>query len=233
MKLATFTLSASLACGQSYYYDEADRLIRSTTSDGQATLFVYDDADNLLSVSNQQVPKAPGDFRAERTSATRVTLTWTDLATTEIGYRIERRPLRGYQWQAVRDLPADATSYQDPVPMDQSFVYRVLALGTNDLPSAYSAPLLATAQGSQPLSIRSVRGQNRPDSPFEFRFLSEVGVVYQLEVSENLTESSWTTTAFSLTPGGEELTSVIGNGMSLRVFLSISPTKHRFYRLRR
>lgn len=80
-------------------------------------------------------PTPPSNLLAVASGAG-VILTWADNATTETGYRIERKT-GSDDWSNLIDLPAATKSYADmTVSASTSYQYRVMALGSVN--SAYS-----------------------------------------------------------------------------------------------
>lgn len=76
-------------------------------------------------------PAAPVDLAASTTALTVVHLSWTDVATDESSYRVERREsASGYT--PIRNLAPNEASYDDPtVSADTDYIYRVVAVNAN------------------------------------------------------------------------------------------------------
>lgn len=226
------TLGVSL-WGQTNVYDVEGRLIRVIHAAGKATLYEYDSADNLKSVQNVDVPSAADGLQVERGTETSALLTWTDNADSETGYRIERRSALGYNWTELAVVASDAESYLDEtLNVGITYVYRILALGVDDLTSSYTAEVTAAGEYSLPFNLKQLRYVS--DSviyPLEVQFESEDTVVYRLETSETLAEGSWVEASFALAPSATETqTQVSGTGLPIVIYLSI-PTDPVFYRL--
>ena len=78
------------------------------------------------------------------TFAAELTLTWTDTAASETGFRIERRTEGQEDYQWIATLGTDAVSYVDtPVEMGKSYCYRVQAYNPGGV-SDYSNEACAT-----------------------------------------------------------------------------------------
>ena len=60
-------------------------------------------------VFSADLPAAPGGFQVARASATSATLSWTDAATTETGYILERSADAGGSWETADLLAANST----------------------------------------------------------------------------------------------------------------------------
>ncbi|RME71590.1 MAG: hypothetical protein D6776_09980, partial [Planctomycetota bacterium] len=83
---------------------------------------------------------APSGLTATATSSTEIALQWTDNATDEDGFRLERRSQR-LPWSTVAQLPADTTSYTDSaLSPNTAYTYRVTATrGSADLGTSNEA----------------------------------------------------------------------------------------------
>ncbi len=82
-------------------------------------------------------PAAPTGLVASVLSATQVSLSWTDNATNETGFVVERSD-NGGAFAVVTTLPADSVTYLDgTVAVPNSYTYRVAAVNAVG-PSAYS-----------------------------------------------------------------------------------------------
>ena len=87
--------------------------------------------------------------------AAQLGLSWTDNATDETGYLVERRPGASPTFSQIASLPANAAAYLDPVlPAGSTFCYRVRAFNAIG-PSAYTNEACGTAGGAvtAPLSV--------------------------------------------------------------------------------
>ncbi len=101
---------------------------------------VYGDSDPS-NVACTAVPAAPSDLRASL-AGTGVNLTWTDNSGVEDGVEVQRAA-EGATWTVIANLPANATSYHDEPPPDNTYTYLVSAKkdgGTSG--SAYSEPVV-------------------------------------------------------------------------------------------
>lgn len=87
--------------------------------------------------------KAPSGLAALAVSGTQISLTWTDNATNESGYSIERATGNG-SFEIVTTLPVNASTYIDQGLQDNTkYTYRVRALGVSEN-SPYSNSSTAT-----------------------------------------------------------------------------------------
>jgi titin len=75
---------------------------------------------------------------AQAAQAAQLGLSWTDNATDETGYLVERRDGASATFAQIASLPANATAYLDPaLPAGSAFCYRVRAFNAIG-PSAYT-----------------------------------------------------------------------------------------------
>lgn len=87
--------------------------------------------------------------------AAQLGLSWTDNATDETGYLVERRDGASASFTQIASLPANATAYLDPaLPAGSAYCYRVRAFNAIG-PSAYTNEACGTAGGAlaTPLSV--------------------------------------------------------------------------------
>jgi hypothetical protein len=95
-------------------------------------------------------PAAATNLTATTTALTVVHLSWTDVATDESSYRVERRDSTS-SYAAIRNLAPNESSYDDPtVSPDTDYLYRVVAVNAN---------------GESASSDASVRTSPTPDVP--------------------------------------------------------------------
>lgn len=72
-------------------------------------------------------PLAPTDFLADEESSDGVSLSWTDAAGNETGYRLERS-MDGYSWMEIAALPANTQNFIDTgLPGGKTVSYRIHA----------------------------------------------------------------------------------------------------------
>jgi len=112
----------------------------SVTGKQQLTLVVSDTGDGVdfdhadwgnarLVRGTVAAPAAPTALQAVAApSPARVTLTWADAATTETGFKVERKTTATGVWEQVATVAANVTTYTDaPVAPATVYVYRVRA----------------------------------------------------------------------------------------------------------
>jgi hypothetical protein len=129
------------------------------------------------------VPYPPSNLTATAVAATQVDLAWTDTATDEASFRLERST-DGTVWTAVAaSLPANTTSYSDTgASPSTSYQYRINASNVNGT-SAWSNTASATTSGIPPgapagLSATQV-SSSRIDLAWTDTATSETGFVLE------------------------------------------------------
>jgi fibronectin type 3 domain-containing protein len=94
-------------------------------------------------------PAAPTGLTATAEAGPQVSLAWTDNATDETGYVVERSTDNGVTFSVLANLGVDAASYVDlAVTAGASYVYQVAAVNAGG--SSYSNTASATIPGPQP-----------------------------------------------------------------------------------
>ncbi|HEY6866370.1 MAG TPA: LamG-like jellyroll fold domain-containing protein, partial [Candidatus Eisenbacteria bacterium] len=97
-------------------------------------------------------PAAPGGLTASAPDATHIQLAWTDLATTESGYEVERSTTGASgPFTLLATLAANATGYTDtPLSPSTEYCYQVRAISVCSGASPYSAVACATTPAPAP-----------------------------------------------------------------------------------
>ena len=137
-----------------YQLDGGDIILRSDTSSihttFQSAVFRYfftsgteklrlDDVQVVKVTAPLAAPAAPTGLSATSSTPGQVQLAWTDAATTETGYRIERSTSATTGFTPIAWLNAGSTSYTDTgLPENATYYYRVVA-------SYYTADASATS----------------------------------------------------------------------------------------
>ncbi len=89
----------------------------------------------------------PGNITLTAENDSTVTMSWSDDATGETGYEIQRSPRNQVAWSTVTTTGADATSYNDAsVTAGEQYNYRIRTLG--DGPSPYSEVFFVEVQSA-------------------------------------------------------------------------------------
>jgi hypothetical protein len=109
-------------------------------ADGAASAY-----SNIASVKTPIYIAAPTDLVATFTSATSISLTWTDNADDETGYKIERRLSTATTWTVIKTTLANVTSFTNTgLVSGRTYIYRVRAYRSTAY-SGYSNEASATA----------------------------------------------------------------------------------------
>lgn len=128
---ATSAVDRTAAAGVDYHY----HVVAETVAGESASDWIW------VWIGHAPPPNAPSALRAVAASPTRVELTWSDHATTEVGFRIDRRRAPG-AFLPLATVGADVTTFTDSsVVPERTYEYRVVALSHGG-PSA-AAPAAA------------------------------------------------------------------------------------------
>ena len=91
------------------------------------------------SSAGTSIPPAPTNLQVSAPNSTAISLTWTDNASGETGYRVERRSTPAGSFSTLATLAANTTNYTDAGPLTpgDTFYYHVIAVGSagDSLPS--------------------------------------------------------------------------------------------------
>jgi formylglycine-generating enzyme required for sulfatase activity/subtilisin family serine protease len=73
---------------------------------------------------------APTAITATAISKSQINLRWTDAATNETGYQVDRRPTLGLVWETVATLPAGSRAYNDTTGLSPAigYTYKISAI---------------------------------------------------------------------------------------------------------
>ncbi len=154
--LATYCGCAIHAGAQSYTYDSAGRLARVAYPNGRGVVYIYDNADNLLSATGLVLPAAPTGVEPVRVSPTSVKLTWDSVGGAATGVVIMRREAGGTDWVTLATVPAGLTSYVDNTVLSGTeYEYRIAAQSNNGL-SAYSREATPSSASAMHLAVAAL-----------------------------------------------------------------------------
>jgi len=139
---ATSYSDTGLAASTTYFYR-----IRSTNTAGDSA---YSNEVSATTQSPPPPPAAPSGLTATATSTTQINLTWTDNATTETGFKLERKTGAGGTYAQIATPAANATSYSNTgLTASTTYFYRIRATNAAG-DSAYSNEVSATTQSPPP-----------------------------------------------------------------------------------
>jgi autotransporter-associated beta strand protein len=121
-------------------------VITGLPQDFTATVAVASGNVDLVLTSTVSLPDAPTNLTATTASSTQINLGWADNATTETGFKLERKTGPGGTWSQVATPAANATTLTDPgLAPGTLYFYRLRATnGTGD--SAYTDEASATTR---------------------------------------------------------------------------------------
>lgn len=129
--------NTSLAAGTTYYYRaRAYNDIGNSNYSNEAS----------ATTEQAQVPATPTNLSASAISSSQINLTWTDNATNESAYFVERKTGAGGSWSEITSLAQNTVSYNNTgLGAGTQFYYRVRCWNTNGY-SGYSNEANATTQ---------------------------------------------------------------------------------------
>jgi parallel beta-helix repeat protein len=139
-----------LSCGITYHY----RIRAYRAGDGQYS--AYSNVDQATTINCP--PAGPTGLGATAASASQINLAWTDNATDETAYRIERSPDGSTSWSEIVALAANSTSYSNTgLTCGTTYYYRVRAYRSGDSEySTYSNVAHDTTLACQPAAPSSL-----------------------------------------------------------------------------
>lgn len=125
---------STLSANKEYFYR-----VRAYNASGFSG---YTNDASAVTLSNPLAP--PSDLAATVNSQTKITLTWTDNANNENGFRLERKSSTAASYSVIATLAANVTSYEDSgLKASTKYLYRVRAYNGNGN-SAYGKGVSAT-----------------------------------------------------------------------------------------
>ena len=129
-------------------WDYADPNLNEIVNGGFPTITATAISDVLDSTPPPAPPTAPSDLTASAEAGPQVSLAWTDNATDETGFVIQRST-DGVNFTDLTTLPAESVSYVDTaLTAGTTYTYQVAAFNAGG-PSAYSNTASATIPGPQ------------------------------------------------------------------------------------
>ncbi|MBP7866306.1 MAG: fibronectin type III domain-containing protein [Acidobacteria bacterium] len=128
--------NTGLAASTTYYYR-----IRATNASGDSA---YSNEANATTSTTPTPPAAPSGLTATAASSSQINLAWTDNASNETGFKLERKTGSGGAWSQVATPAAGATSYANTgLAASTTYYYRIRATNAAG-DSAYSNEANAT-----------------------------------------------------------------------------------------
>jgi parallel beta-helix repeat protein len=153
----TFSPIATLGAGVTTFVDSGLSASTSYAYQVIATNAIGDSASSNIAQATTQtpIPAAASNVTAVATSSTSVTVSWTDNAANETGYRIDRTSITDNGiYSLLTTTTANVTSFIDnTVQGNGTYTYRISALGTaGSSDYAYSASVITPAAAQSPVS---------------------------------------------------------------------------------
>ena len=120
-------------------------------------------------------PAKPTNLQSPASTANTVTVQWTDRATNETGYEVQRRPAGG-AWATVGQTAAGATQYVDAgLTANSTYEYRVRALGAS-----------ANSEWTDPVTAVTSSGETgTPNAPSNLRVTGTTATSVSLAWNDN------------------------------------------------
>ena len=130
-----FTLLTTVAAGATSYSDTSALALATTYSYRVRATDSFGDSDNsnVSSATTPATPPAPAaanNLAATTISSSRIDLVWSDNATNETGYKIERST-DGVNYSVIATIAANSTNYSDTVGLSASTKYYYAVVATN------------------------------------------------------------------------------------------------------
>jgi hypothetical protein len=153
------------AAGIAYESDPSNSAENARTlNNTAATVAAFRGASSGGGGTTSSTPSSPSGLNATSVTSSSVSLTWSDNATNETGYKLERSP-DGVNFTELATLGADAKSFSDSTVSSRSnYSYRVLAYNSAGM-SDYSNSVQVTTPDpipppTAPASVSAMNGGN-------------------------------------------------------------------------
>lgn len=143
-----------------------------------------------VAIAERDYPGDPTGLTAAAISDDQIDLSWSDAATNETGYKVERSADGSTGWTEIADIAANSVSYSDTGLAEYTtYYYRVFAYNT-DGPSGYSNTANATTEISAPTGLAATAAS---DEQIDLVWVDNSGAEsgYKIERSNNGV-SGWT-----------------------------------------
>lgn len=126
--------------------------------DGEIYIAHYASPNGAVYKVVTEVPGTPQDLKVVAVSAVQIDLSWTDIATDEDGFRIERKTGNQSAYSQIAALAPDIVAFSDDgFSEGTTNHYRILAFNSKG-DSAYSVTASATQFSNAPLSNSDING---------------------------------------------------------------------------
>ncbi|NQT27503.1 glycoside hydrolase family 9 protein [candidate division KSB1 bacterium] len=110
-------------------------------------------------------PLSPSELSVTPSSSSQMDLSWTDNATDEDGFKIERKTINASDWSEIAEVGVDETIYSDTdLSMGMTYYYRVYAFNIDGI-SDYSNEAYGTLSGgnialNRPVYVSSIESSD-------------------------------------------------------------------------
>lgn len=169
-------------------------------------------ASNVSAATTLDVPPAaPTNLTATAISGSRIDLAWTDNATNEIFYRVDRCPAGTGSFVEITSLPPDSTSYSDTMVVSMSsYDYRVVARGNAGVESPPSNIATATASSGVPAAPSALAATATGPTSVTMNWTDNATNETSTRVERRLTTGAFSTVATL----GANVTSFMDTGLA-------------------
>jgi len=197
---ATSYANNGLAAATQYWYR-----VRAYNTAGTSS---YAGPASATTLAPPPPPAPPTNLTATAASTSRINLSWTDNASNESGFRIERSP-DGTAFTEIATVGANATSYTNTgLTAATQYWYRVRAYNTTGT-SSYAGPTSATTVAQPPSAPNALIGTRRSDG-----------------IALTWTDTSSNETGFAIfrsTDGGKTYTQIATVAQNVSAYVDTSP----------
>jgi len=202
--------STSLSAATQYWYR-----VRAYNATGQSA---YAGPASATTQSAPTAPAAPTNLSATAVSSSRINLTWTDHASNETGFRIERSA-DAVTFTQIGVVGSNVTTYASTsLSAATQYWYRVRAYNATGQ-SAYAGPASATTMPTKPSAPKGLIGTRQPDG-----------------ITLTWTDTSSNETGFSIerSPDGHAFSQIATVAQNVSTYVDTNPgaSSYVFYRVR-
>jgi len=137
---ATTYTDATVTAGQTYTYLARTLKLESAPGGSYYNLSVGSALTLTARAASSAVPSNPTALTVTPDSAAQATLTWTDTAANETGFRIERRTDAAGTFSLLATVAANTAAYLDPGPFTHGSAYAYRVIATNAAGDSAASP---------------------------------------------------------------------------------------------